>query len=268
VETKLLLHDASFSYGEREIFHNLELDVEHGQVCCILGANGCGKTTLLRCLAGTLQLRSGNIYVDGHDISTLKVPQRARSVGIVFQEHTIPFPYTVLEIVRMGRTAHLKLLATPSKEDTRMAENKLEMVGMLHLKDKPYNQISGGERQLVLIARTMAQEPEVILLDEPTSHLDLRNQVKILSIINQLAFNGLTVIMSTHFPSHTFLVSGKVVVMHDGSFLAVGEANQVVTEANMKAAYGVEVRIASVPLAGIVETVRVCVPVVPKPKDT
>ncbi len=130
------------------------------------------------------QIAEWRIYIDGHDLCDLKINQRARKIGIVFQEHSTPFPYTVLEVVRMGRTAHLEFFSTPSKEDTQIAEDKLAMVGMLHLKDKPYNQISGGERQLVLIARTIAQESEVILLDESTSHLDFRNQVIILNIIN------------------------------------------------------------------------------------
>ncbi len=261
---KLAISDAEFSYGERDIFHHLNLEVMSGEVCCILGANGCGKTTLLRCIAGTLKLQSGEIYVDGHDVYDLKINKRAGRIGIVFQEHNIAFPYNVLEVVKMGRTAHLNLFNTPSRKDTQIAEEKLAMVGMLHLKDKPYNQLSGGERQLILIARTIAQEPEVVLLDEPTSHLDFRNQVLILKIINQLVAKGLTVIMSTHLPNHAFLVSGKSAIMHNGSFIAIGDPTTVVTEENMKTAYGVDVKIRDVALDGLNDLIKVCVPVLRK----
>jgi iron complex transport system ATP-binding protein len=134
----------------------------------------------------------------------------ARRIGFVFQEHSSPFPYSVIDVVSMGRAPHLRLFSAPTRKDLQIAEEALDMVGMHHLKDKLYTQISGGERQLVLIARTIALQPDVILLDEPTSHLDLKNQTLILRMINKLARQGLSVMMSSHLPNHALLYSSKL----------------------------------------------------------
>jgi len=165
----LQVRGAAFGYDDREVFGGLDFEVCAGETLCILGANGCGKTTLLRCLGGGLRLKRGKIALAGRDLAALGPIEIARTMGFVFQEHSAPFPFPVLEVVRMGRAPYLSFLAQPSKRDTAIAEQALEMVGMAHLRDKPYTRISGGERQLVLIARTLAQQPRVILLDEPTS---------------------------------------------------------------------------------------------------
>jgi iron complex transport system ATP-binding protein len=146
----------------------------------------------------------------------------------------------------MGRAPHLPLFAMPSPHDTEIAKEKLDLVGMYHLKAKPYTQISGGERQLVLIARTLAQEPEVILMDEPTSHLDFRNQVIILQIINRLAEKGLAVLMTSHLPDHALLFSSRVALMKNGNFLAVGKPFDVMTAESLREIYGIEVRMITV----------------------
>jgi iron complex transport system ATP-binding protein len=238
----LKLNDAEFSYGNKPIFTELGINIHKSEVQCILGANGCGKTTLLRCLSGSLRLTKGTIRIDGADINSLKVDEIARKIGFVFQEHAAPFPFSVLEVVRMGRAPHLKIFATPSKNDTDIALQKLELVGMLHLKDTPYTQISGGERQLVLIARTLAQEPEIILMDEPTSHLDFRNQTIVLQIVNKLAQKGLGILMTSHLPDHALLFSSRVSLMKDGRFIAMGTPNEVMTEESLKEIYGIEVK--------------------------
>lgn len=261
MEKQLKLDKISFSYGERDIFSDLTLEVTQGEILCILGANGCGKTTLLQCINGTLKPKSGNIILEGTDITTIGVIELARKVGTVFQEHSAPFPFSVLEVVSMGRAPHLGFFASPSKHDTEIALNSLEQVGMSHLKDKPYTQISGGERQLVLIARTLAQEPGVILLDEPTSHLDFKNQVLVLKMISKLSIRGLTVIMSTHLPNQAFLVSSRVALMHEGRFLASGYCNDVMTEKNLADTYGVELQIAEVNDTGKGKATKVCIPV-------
>jgi iron complex transport system ATP-binding protein len=190
MDALIRLKGGEFHYGDHVIFKGVNLDIRRAEVMCILGANGCGKTTLLRCLNGNMLLKKGNIYLDEVDITSMRIDAIARKIGFVFQEHHAPFPFSVLEVVRMGRAPHLPLFAMPSFQDTEIAKEKLDLVGMYHLKDKPYTQISGGERQLVLIARTLAQEPDVILMDEPTSHLDFRNQMIILNH-QQLAEKGL-----------------------------------------------------------------------------
>jgi iron complex transport system ATP-binding protein len=254
------LKDAAFSYGETEIFGGISLDVSAGEIVCILGANGCGKTTLLRCINSSLRLKKGKIYVGEDDIATLSVDKVALKIGFVFQEHSAPFPFSVLEVVRMGRAPHMKILATPSKKDTAIAEESLALVGMLHLKNKPYTQISGGERQLILIARTLAQNPEVILMDEPTSHLDFRNQTIILQMICKLAEKGIAVIMTSHLPDHALLYSSRVALMKDGGFLAVGKPDEVMTEESLKNIYGIEVKMVTVNDPNSHGTIKIVLP--------
>jgi iron complex transport system ATP-binding protein len=254
------IKDGEFCYGERTIFTGLDLDIYKDEVVCILGANGCGKTTLLRCLNGGMSLRKGKVYLGDTNIFSMKVDEVARKMGFVFQEHTAPFPFSVLEVVRMGRAPHLRLFATPSARDTTIAEEKLNLVGMYHLKNKPYTQISGGERQLVLIARTLAQEPEVILMDEPTSHLDFRNQTIVLQIVNKLAEKGLGVLMTSHLPDHALLFSSRVALMKGGRFIITGKPADVMTEDSLREIYGIDVKMFVVTDPYNQETVKLVLP--------
>jgi iron complex transport system ATP-binding protein len=238
------VENARFGYGEKDVFRDVNLSVSEGEILCLLGPNGCGKTTLLKCIAGAMRLKGGYVYLNGRDTTSLSVTEVARNVGFVFQEHTVVFPFTVLELVRMGRTPHLGLLSAPSSRDTEIAEEALETVGIWPLKDKPYTQMSGGERQLALIARALTQQPQVLLLDEPTSHLDFGNQVLILKIVRRLVKQrGLSVLMATHFPNHAMLVSSKVVLMKHGELSTIGDPDITITEANLRMLYGIEVKI-------------------------
>lgn len=160
----------------------------------------------------------------------------------------------------MGRAPHLGLFSSPSKKDTKIAERALATVGISHLKNKRYTQISGGERQLTLIARTLAQEPEVILLDEPTSHLDFKNQTLMLRMINKLARQGLSIVMSSHLPNHALLHSSRVALMKDGKFLAVGSPDEVMTEGNLRTIYEIDVRILSAKDSVSGDEIRFCIP--------
>jgi iron complex transport system ATP-binding protein len=258
----LQVRGAAFGYDDREVFGGLDFEVCAGETLCILGANGCGKTTLLRCLGGGLRLKRGKIALAGRDLAALGPIEIARTMGFVFQEHSAPFPFPVLEVVRMGRAPYLSFLAQPSKRDTAIAEQALEMVGMAHLRDKPYTRISGGERQLVLIARTLAQQPRVILLDEPTSHLDFKNQALILKIVERLARQGLAIVMTTHMPNHALAFPSRVALMSRGKFVAVGDATTTVTEANLRATYDIDVRVLSAadPVSG--QSFVFCVPAI------
>jgi iron complex transport system ATP-binding protein len=258
--TKIKVHDASFSYGERDIFSNLNFEVEQGDILCLLGSNGCGKTTLLRCLRGFLKLKTGRCYLDEADIFSLKSITQAQKMGFVFQESGAPFPYSVIEVVKMGRAPHLKKFASPAKHDEEIAEQALETVGIPHLRDRKFTQISGGERQLTMIARTLAQGPDVILMDEPTSALDFKNQTLILRMINKLSKQGMTIILTTHFPNHVLLYSCKVALMNNGGLISFGTADDVITEDNLKSTYGIDVRIFAVDDPIEHKVVRFCVP--------
>jgi iron complex transport system ATP-binding protein len=238
------VRQAGFCYdNKRIIFSDISFPLAEREVLCILGPNGIGKSTLIRCLANLYSLCSGSIRLFGEDMSGIKPGEVAKKIGYVPQAHEITFPFSVREFVLMGRAPHLAVFSSPGKADYAAADEKIHLVGISHLAEKPVNEISGGEYQLAMIARALAQEPAILLLDEPTSHLDFGNQIRILEIIDRLAAEGLSVIMSSHFPDHAFLSSNNVAIMQHGSFIAYGLADEVVTEENLKQTYGVEVSI-------------------------
>lgn len=251
---------AAFSYGARAVFNGIHLDVYRGELLSILGPNGCGKSTLLRCIGGALDLTGGSVRIDGADISSLDAGARARKIGFLFQTHIPSFPFPVLDVVSMGRAPHLGLFGVPSAKDLLLAEEALDRVGILHLKDRPYTEVSGGERQLVLLARTLAQQPDVILLDEPTSHLDLRNQVRSLQAIGDLAARGVTMIMSTHDPNHALRFPGRVVLMKPGGTILAGPAAEVMTGSELSATYGIDISVVSAPRSTGSGEIKLCSP--------
>lgn len=261
MESLLKVVSGCFQYGQKEVLKQLSLDLFAGDVHCVLGSNGCGKTTLLRCLNGSLKLNKGQVLLNSIDISNYKINYLAQKIGMVYQEHNISFPYTVLDVIKMGRSPYLGLFSRPSKKDTKIAEDKLELVGLYHLKNKAYTEISGGERQLILIARTLTQEPEIVLLDEPTSHLDFKNQVLVLSLVNQLAKQGLAVLMSTHYPNHALLFSNKISLMTNGKIIETGIPNKIINEKNLKKIYGINVKIVSSDTTINRGRVRFCIPI-------
>jgi iron complex transport system ATP-binding protein len=254
------IRDASFRFGERQVLSRVNLDVFRGEVLTVLGPNGCGKSTLLRCISGALTLDEGSARLDGIEISSLDVTARARKIGVLFQDHVPTFPFPVRDVVSMGRTPYLSHFGSPSPGDAILADEALAKVGMLHLKDRPYSEVSGGERQLVLLARTLVQQPEVILLDEPTAHLDFKNQTRSLRAIGELAIQGVTMVMTTHDPNHAFLFPGRVVLMQAGGKLIAGPAADVITDASLSATYGIDVAVLSVPDPMDAAEFRFCTP--------
>jgi iron complex transport system ATP-binding protein len=255
----LEIKNACFGYRPgRDIFCNVDLKSADNDVLCILGPNGCGKTTLLKCISGILRLKQGDILLDGQSLLTMKRHEIAALMGYIPQEHATGFAYKVIDIVLMGRTPHLSIFSSPSEKDYRIAEEAIAMVGVSHLIENKYTEISGGERQLVLIARTLAQQPKMLLLDEPTSHLDFRNQAMILKLVGKLARSGLSVIMTSHFPDHALAYSGQIALMHQGNFLAQGLPGEVVNEKTLEKIYGIGVKIFSLrdPASG--EEIRFC----------
>ena len=251
---------ATFKYAERVIFHALDLDVYAGEVLTILGPNGCGKSTLLHCLGGALALSAGSIRMDEEEISLLDPTARARRVGFLFQEHRPTFPFTALDVVVMGRTPHLGTFGAPAAQDVALAADTLEQFGLQHVAGRPYTQLSGGERQLVLLCRTLVQQPEVILLDEPTAHLDLKNQVQCLKMIAELSARGIAMVMTSHDPNHAFLFPGRVVLMQQDHSVLVGPSTEIVNDAALAATYGLPVGVFTVARAAPATDLKFCSP--------
>ncbi len=251
---------ADCGYGDKCILRDISVIIKSGEILCLLGPNGVGKTTLFKSMLGFLKLQSGDILIDGESISSWPIKKTAQIIGYVPQVHTPPFPFTVIDVVVMSRVAHLGMFASPGKADMMEAERALDRLGISEFRDRIYTEISGGERQMVLIARALAQNSKILILDEPTSNLDFGNQTRVLSQINNLVADGMAVIMTTHFPDHALLCSSDVGLLKRDSSLTVGKAEDVVNEENLKDAYGIEVKIISEKIKGN-EWLKSCVPV-------
>ena len=251
----LSIENATFSYnGSENIFQDINLTVDEGDVLCILGPNGCGKTTLIKCLNKLLELKEGQVFISGKNIKDIDQRGIARNIGYIPQGHVSTFAFSVFDVVLMGRAPHLEFLESPGREDYEKVEEALKKMGIYNLKDKPYTSLSGGEQQLVFFARVLAQEPRILILDEPTSHLDFGNQLKTMDIIKKLALDGLSVIMTSHFPDHAFISSNKVALMKDCRFIGTGTPEEIITEEAMEMVYGIQVKIMELELR------KICVP--------
>ncbi len=256
---KLQCHKLTCGYGTRAVTHDASLEVSTGEVVCLLGPNGSGKTTLFKTLLGFLRPMGGTITIDGADITRWTRPQLAREIAYVPQMHTPSFPFRVLDVVMMGRSAHLGPFTSPTRHDEEISDAALRDAGMAHLREKPYTEISGGERQMVLITRAMVQEARLLIMDEPTANLDYGNQMRVLSHIRQLAQRGMGVLMTTHFPNHAFMCADRCALMHQGRIEATGRPEDVITEDSLQQLYGVPTSIHHLRNDAGSE-MRVCVP--------
>lgn len=241
----LELDNVSCGYNSKTVLTNISMKIESGEVLTLLGPNGVGKTTLFKTILGFLKIHGGEIKIDEKNIKNWKWSKLSKSIAYVPQATTQPFPFTVLDVVTMGRTAHLGMFSSPKKKDVEIAEECLSNLEISYLKEKIYTEISGGERQMVLIARALTQQAKILIMDEPTSNLDFGNQVRVLKQINRLSKKGIGIIMTSHFPDHVFLCSTKVALLEKNNIFTVGNVEEVVTEKNLKSAYGVEVKIIS-----------------------
>jgi iron complex transport system ATP-binding protein len=256
---RLEVADLAFGYPGKEVGRDVTFDLTGGEVLCLLGPNGGGKTTLFKTILRLLAPRHGRVAVDGQPIAGWARDRLARVFGYVPQAQLGIFPFTVAEIVLMGRTAHIGPFATPSRADRAIAEEMLVSLGIGHLAPRPYTEISGGERQLTLIARALAQQPAILVMDEPTASLDFGNQVRVLGQIERLADRGIAIMLSTHDPDHAFLCAHRVALLHHGRLARLGRPDEVITAESLREVYGVEVAITPVVRADG-RTARVCVP--------
>ena len=231
----------AIGYRDREVGRGLDVKLKQGEVLALLGPNGSGKTTLLKTLLGILTPLAGEPTIDGTPIGRFSAAERARRIAYVPQSHTPSFAFTVETIVLMGRTAHGNLFSAPSAADRAVAARALERFGIAALSTRPYTMISGGERQLVLLARALAQEPRLIVLDEPTASLVFGNQGKVLREMRALAACGHGVLFTTHDPNHALRAADRAFLMRSGSRLAEGKVREVLTRGRLEELYGTPV---------------------------
>lgn len=252
------LSHVTCGYQNKAVLSDVSLSVESGKILCVLGPNGVGKTTLFKTMLGLLPVISGEVCIDGKNILPWSAKKKARYLGYVPQSRMPPFPYTVRQVVVMGRTAYMGIMSAPSQNDYAIADRALERLGIMELADKIYTQISGGERQMVLIARALVQNPKILVMDEPTANLDFGNQARVLEEIRKLAKSGMLVVMTTHVPDHTFLCASQVMLVEKGGRLSFGSADEIVTEETMRRTYGVEICMTSAVKND--KTIKGCVP--------
>ncbi len=256
---KLEFDAVTCGYNGKAVVSGFSAALHSGEILCLLGPNGVGKTTLFKTVLGFVKTMGGRILIDGRDAHTLSKIEFARVVAYVPQAHVPPFPFTAKDVVLMGRTAHIGAFGSPSRHDHRITEETMESLSIDHLQDRIYTELSGGERQMVLVARALAQEPAFLMMDEPTSNLDFGNQVRVLEQVKRLADKGLGILMTTHFPDHAFQCHGNVVLMQKDSRFLFGTAVEVITEDNLKAAYNIDVNVLEHSIQG--QMIRYCLPV-------
>lgn len=237
-----------FSYDgpHTNVLNNLSLEVPRGTITAILGPNGAGKTTLLHIILGLLNPHAGQVYLNGQLQSHYTRAALSQLVGLVLQAEHIPFNFTVLEYVLLGRAPYLGLLSLPGPHDYQIARNAVDLLGLSPLQDRSILELSGGERQMVMIARAIAQQTPVLLLDEPTSHLDLSNKGRILAVMQTLSEHGVTIVFTTHEPEMAVAAARYLVLMRAGQVLDSGPMDQILTAEKLTETYGVPIRVARV----------------------
>lgn len=244
--------------GHTEILHGVTFSVQAGELTCLLGSNGSGKTTTLRGILGLERSTEGEVFVDGNPTLDLSDHDRALLFAYVPQAHTPTFAYSVEDVVMLGRTPHLDRFSHPSPEDFDAAHEAMDSLGILDLADRPYTHLSGGQRQLTLIARALAQQPRVLVMDEPTASLDFGNQLVVLEQIRELANEGMAVLVVTHDPTHALTFADSVAVLEAGNIITTGKPLEVLDDELLGRIYHARVHVAEVTVDG--EQVFVCVP--------
>lgn len=237
--------DGGFGYSRGEhILNDVNFSMDKPEVLSVLGANGAGKTTLLKCMLGLLEWKTGGTYIDGENIKDIPYHQLWQKIGYVPQAKASAFAYHTQDMVLLGRNAHLGTFGQPKKEDRDIAMACMEEIGIGYLKGKLCSRISGGELQMVLIARALAAKPSILILDEPESNLDFRNQLIVLETIERLCREkGISAIVNTHYPEHALSISHKALLLTNRGSTIFGPTKEVLSEEHLDEAFGVEVKL-------------------------
>jgi len=240
LENIITVNDLHFSYPKRSVLNGIVFNLNRGEVVSLLGPNGCGKSTLIRLILKLIQPHQGEIWLENKTLHRYSHREIAKHIAYIPQYNNVPFNYSVLEMVMMGRVAKHGFFATPSKRDREVAHESLRRIGIDDLASRPFGQLSGGQKQMVLLARALTQEVNTFIMDEPVSGLDYGNQIRLLELISDLANQGYTFLKTTHYPDHALMVSSRVVVMNEGRIIANGLPEEVITSSMIREVYGIE----------------------------
>lgn len=253
---KIKVDHLSFSYGNRQVLSDISLQAESGEVLTILGANGAGKTTLFRCMLGLLKPSAGEVLIGDRTVRQMNARELSSYIAYIPQKSAVPFSYHVLDMVLMGTVNQLGTFSVPGKREEQLAREALEKIGISHLCERPYPKLSGGEQQLVLLARALVQNAPILMLDEPASGLDYGNQLLVQRQARSLAAEGYTIIQTSHNPEQSYLYSDKILALKGGKIFQYGTPGKIFTAENIKNLYNASVVVSS--LFG--DTARVCTP--------
>lgn len=234
-------------YDGTDICKGISFQLDKGEILSVLGPNGCGKTTFFRLLLGSLRASTGKILINGQDSSQFTKKELARQIAYIPQHHSPIFAYSVLEIILMGRASHISSMSRPREQDRERAFAAMEMLHIEHLANQKYTALSGGQRQMVLIARAICQDARIFIMDEPGASLDYANHQLLMEVIVELADKGYGIIMSTHSPEHPFSIAHKVLLLNNGTNVAFGPPQEAITSQVLEKVYGIEMDIVQIP---------------------
>lgn len=252
----LKVEHLDFYFEKRQVLKDISFEALGGELLSILGPNGVGKSTLFRCILNLLRPSAGKITVDGLDVNKMTAQEMAHHIAYIPQSHSPAFNYSVLDMVLMGTASQLGTMKTPGKTQIELAHKALERMKIEHLAEHPYGFCSGGEKQLCLIARAIAQQAKILVMDEPSASLDFGNRIRVMQTVRSLAAEGYAIVQTTHDPEQAFMYSDKILAIHGGQVLAWGTPQEVMEKELMSKLYGIDVDVKSLSN----DTVRVCVP--------
>lgn len=241
--TFLISKQVNFSYDERQILKNISFEIKKGEFVVLAGPNGCGKTTLLYNISAALKPQSGQILLNGLNTAKISPQELSRSLAFVSQAEDISFDFTAEEVVRLGRLPHLGFSGRETEHDFEIVKKSMILTSSWYLKERFITELSGGERQRVMVSRALAQEPQLLLLDEPTSHLDIHHQLELMQILQKLNSEGMTIIAALHDLNLALRFAQKVLLLLDGRIIADGSPLEVLSRQNIKQVYGVDMQL-------------------------
>jgi len=254
------VNSVNFSYGKHKVLNEISFEMKKGEYVCILGANGCGKTTLLKTILAFLKPQQGSVTFYGQNVQNIEEKDLAKKMAYIPQAHTPPFPFKVKDVVLLGRTPHLNCTCRHKAHDERIVGDAMDRLGIGSLAEKRYTELSGGQRQMVIVARALAQQPEVLIMDEPTASLDFGNQYLVLAQMVSLSREGMSVLMVTHNPDHAIYCADRIIAMKDGRIISEGATTSVINEAVMRSIYNMTIKVRDVSIDLKTRT-TICIPV-------